>query len=322
MASPLKPMLATLLLLAIAFPHCQAKSKPSLSGKQAIHHAIGRQAHDIELPKRHKPKFQSGPWKEAHATFYEGGSGTFVIDDLAHLTKRPNPTSNMVFSLAKISFNIARLPAKSRGACNYKDVAGQGYGMNTAALSSVLFKNGQACGACFEIKCADNPQWCKLGQPSLIVTATDHCPPNPSLPNDNGGWCNVPREHFDVAKPVFSQLAEYKAGIIPIQYRRVPCQKQGGIRFTILGNPWFYQVIVWNVGGAGDVVRVQVKGDDKLKWTQMERDWGTTWKTSAILLGESLSFRVSASDDRDSTSWHVTPKNWQFGQTYEGKNFN
>ncbi|KAJ6865076.1 expansin-A4-like [Populus alba x Populus x berolinensis] len=194
--------------------------------------------------------------------------------------------------------------------------------MNTAALSSVLFKNGQACGACFEIKCADNPEWCKLGQPSLIVTATDHCPPNPSLPNDNGGWCNVPREHFDVAKPVFSQLAEYKAGIIPIQYRRVPCQKQGGIRFTILGNPWFYQVIVWNVGGAGDVVRVQVKGDDKLKWTQMERDWGTTWKTSAILLGESLSFRVSASDDRDSTSWHVTPKNWQFGQTYEGKNFN
>ncbi|KAL9374194.1 hypothetical protein Peur_033814 [Populus x canadensis] len=239
------------------------------------------------------------------------------------------------------------------GACNYKDVAGQGYGMNTAALSSVLFKNGQACGACFEIKCADNPQWCKLGQPSLIVTATDHCPPNPSLPNDNGGWCNVPREHFDVAKPVFSQLAEYEAGIIPIQYRRshdfsifshlaifynlkglsflikrvhfpcrVPCQKQGGIRFTILGNPWFYQVIVWNVGGAGDVVGVQVKGDDKLKWTQMERDWGTTWKTSAILLGESLSFRVSASDDRDSTSWHVTPKNWQFGQTYEGKNFN
>ncbi|KAJ6968677.1 expansin-A4-like [Populus alba x Populus x berolinensis] len=280
-------MLATLLLLAIAFPHCQAKSKPSLSGKQAIHHAIGRQAHDIELPKRHKPKFQSGPWKEAHATFYEGGSGTFGIDTNFFCTG---------------------------GACNYKDVAGQGYGMNTAALSSVLFKNGQACGACFEIKCADNPQWCKLGQPSLIVTATDHCP--------NGGWCNVPREHFDVAKPVFSQLAEYKAGIIPIQYRRVPCQKQGGIRFTILGNPWFYQVIVWNVGGAGDVVRVQVKGDDKLKWTQMERDWGTTWKTSAILLGESLSFRVSASDDRDSTSWHVTPKNWQFGQTYEGKNFN
>ncbi|KAF9665076.1 hypothetical protein SADUNF_Sadunf16G0084500 [Salix dunnii] len=286
MASPLKPVLATLLLLTIALPDCQANSKPSLSGKQAIHHAIGRQAHDWDLPRSHIPKFQPAPWKQAHATFYEGGSGTFG------------------------------------GACNYKDVAGQGYGMNTAALSSVLFKNGQACGACFEIKCADSPQWCKLGQSSLFVTATDHCPPNPSLPNDNGGWCNVPREHFDVAKPVFSQLAEYKAGIIPIHYRRVPCKKRGGIRFTILGNPWFYQVIVWNVEGAGDIVSVQVKGDDKLKWTQMERDWGATWKTSAILLGESLSFRVRASDDRYSTSWHVTPKNWEFGQTYEGKNFN
>ncbi|KAI5561070.1 hypothetical protein BDE02_16G088700 [Populus trichocarpa] len=285
MASPLKSILATLLLLAIALPDCQAKSKPSLIGKQAIHHAIGRQANHIELPKRHKPKFRPGPWKKAHATFYEGGSGTFG------------------------------------GACNYKDVAGEGYGMNTVALSSVLFRNGQACGACFEIKCADSPQWCKLGKPSLFVTATDHCPPNPSLPNDNGGWCNVPREHFDIAKPVFSQLAGYKAGIIPIQYRRLPCKKQGGIRFTILGNPWFYQVIVWNVGGAGDVVSVQVKGDDKLKWTQMERDWGATWKTSAILHGESLSFRVRASDERYSTSWHVTPKNWQFGQTYEGKNF-
>jgi hypothetical protein len=80
MASPLKSILATLLLLAIALPDCQAKSKPSLIGKQAIHHAIGRQANHIELPKRHKPKFRPGPWKKAHATFYEGGSGTFGID--------------------------------------------------------------------------------------------------------------------------------------------------------------------------------------------------------------------------------------------------
>jgi hypothetical protein len=36
---------------------------------------------------------------------------------------------------------------------------------------------------------------------------------------------------------------------------------------------------------------------------------------------ESLSFRVRASDGRYSTSWHITPKNWQFGQTFEGKNF-
>ncbi|CAI0469347.1 unnamed protein product [Linum tenue] len=309
-----------------------------------------------------------GPWKRAHATFYDGGPSTYG------------------------------------GACDFKDVVQEGYGMNTAALSGALFKEGEACGACFELRCVDDPQWCKLGKPSLIITATDHCPPNPSqpsdnggwcnpprehfdiarpafktlaeekggiipveyrrvpckkqggirftilgnpyfievvitnvagagdvttatdhcppnpsLPNDNGGWCNPPLEHFDIAHPAFGQLAEEKSGIIPVEYRRVPCQKRGGIRFTILGNPWFIQVIVTNVAGAGDVKSVMVKGD-KVPWTRMERDWGETWKTGVHeLVGESLTFRVKTTDGRSCTAWHVAPKDWQFGQTYEGK---
>ena len=99
------------------------------------------------------------------------------------------------------------------------------------------------------------------------------------------------------------------------------CKRQGGIRFSISGNPYFYLVSVWNVGGAGDVVGVQVKGSKKVKWTNMKRNWGQKWETNAMLLGESLTFRVRTSDRRSSTSWHVLPQNWQFGVTYEGKNF-
>lgn len=102
---------------------------------------------------------------------------------------------------------------------------------------------------------------------------------------------------------------------------RVPCNKKGGIKFTITGNPYFTLVLVWNVGGAGDVTGVQVKGDREVKWTTMTRNWGQKWQTNVKLVGESLTFRVKASDGRSSTSWRVTPKNWQFGQTYEGKNF-
>ncbi|CAK9320116.1 unnamed protein product [Citrullus colocynthis] len=249
-----------------------AKARRQLGGAQFI-------------KKHHRPPFKPGPWKHAHATFYEGGSGTFG------------------------------------GACGYDDVEKEGYGMQTAALSMALFNNGQSCGACFEIKCIDDPQRCKPGQPSLMVTGTNHCPPNYNLASDNGGWCNPPLEHFDIAKPVFLNIADFKAGIVPITYRRVPCKKQGGIRFTITGNPYFNQVLVWNVGGAGDVKSVQVKGHRKLKWTTMSRSWGQKWVTNAMMVGESLTFRVRTSDGKFSTSWHIAPTNWQFGQTFEGKNF-
>uniref|UniRef100_A0A452ZQ16 Expansin n=1 Tax=Aegilops tauschii subsp. strangulata TaxID=200361 RepID=A0A452ZQ16_AEGTS len=41
------------------------------------------------------------------------------------------------------------------------------------------------------------------------------CPPNDALPNDNGGWCNTPRPHFDMAQPAWEKIGVYKGGIIP-----------------------------------------------------------------------------------------------------------
>ncbi|XP_052175377.1 expansin-A9-like [Diospyros lotus] len=235
--------------------------------------------------EHHKPHFAPGPWKEAHATFYGGSDGSETTE----------------------------------GACGY-EVVKHGYGLETAALSQVLFKEGETCGACYEIKCVNSEQWCKPGQPSLIVTATNVCPPNFNLPSDNGGWCNPPREHFDLPQPAFLKIAEHKGGIVPIHYRRVSCNKQGGIKFTVEGNPYFVTVMVTNVGGAGDVTHLQVKGDEG-QWTDMKRDWGQKWQTNASLVGQTLSFRVQTSDGMTSTSWNIAPKNWQFGQTFEGKNF-
>ncbi|XP_028777173.1 expansin-A9-like [Neltuma alba] len=276
MALPLRTLLASfmlfLIIIALWLPHVHADANPSQHVGGGTRIALSQ------------PRFVPSPWRQAHATFYEGGSGTYG------------------------------------GACGYEDVEKEGYGLQTAALSQVLYKDGLTCGACYEIRCVNSP-WCKHIKPSIFVTATDYCPPNFNLASDNGGWCNPPGEHFDLAKPAYLDIAEYQGGIVPINYRRVACKRQGGIRFSITGNPYFYLVSLSNVGGAGDVVGVKVKGSKKVKWTVMSRNWGQKWQTNAMLLGESLSFRVRTSDGRCSTSWHVTPENWQFGMTYQGKNF-
>ena len=110
------------------------------------------------------------------------------------------------------------------GACGYGDLVKSGYGMSTVGLSETLFERGQICGACFELRCVDDLRWCIPGT-SIIVTATNFCAPNYGFDPDGGGHCNPPNKHFVLPIEAFEKIAIWKAGNMPVQYRRCVSSK-------------------------------------------------------------------------------------------------
>ncbi|XP_047085517.1 expansin-A24-like [Lolium rigidum] len=226
-------------------------------------------------------------WLKAHATFYGGADAAGTMG----------------------------------GACGYDNLYAEGYGTRTAALSSVLFKDGTSCGQCYKIACdrkRADPAFCKPGV-TVTITATNLCPPNNALPNDNGGWCNLPREHFDMAQPAWQKIGVYEGGIIPVMYQRVPCVRKGGVRIRIVGHDYFNLVILMNVAAAGSIKSMDIKSSDSNDWLPMSRNWGAYWQCGGYLTGKMLSFRVIDTDGQTIVFNKIMPVGWKFGQTFASK---
>ncbi|CAM6083385.1 unnamed protein product [Calypogeia fissa] len=196
------------------------------------------------------------------------------------------------------------------GACGYGNLYSTGYGTTSCALSNPLFNNGLTCGACFQLQCVTSQSSSCYSGVTITVTATNACPPG-----SDGGWCDD-KPHFDLAYPMFNQLAPPVTGVVPVLFKRVACAKQGGIRFTVNGNPWFDNVLVTNVAGDGCITALYIQSDSN-GWQPMSQNWGAYWQSGLACQGKSLSFRVVAGSGLTQDFMNVAPSDWSFGSTYE-----
>ncbi|TYH86798.1 hypothetical protein ES332_D01G070100v1 [Gossypium tomentosum] len=171
-------------------------------------------------------------------------------------------------------------PFSLGGACGYDNTLHAGFGANTAALSGALFRDGEACGACYQLRCdyRADPKWC-LRRASVTITATNFC-------------------------------------IVPVLYRRVPCKRRGGVRFTLKGQSSFNMVMITNVGGSGNVKAAWIRGSRTSTWLPMNRNWGANWQSSIDLRNQRLSFKLTLVDGKTLEFLNVVPSTWKFGQTF------
>lgn len=84
-----------------------------------------------------------------------------------------------------------------------------------------------------------------------------------------------------------------------------------------MGNRWSNLVLVHNVGDAGTVKSLEIKGSHTESWLPMTRNWGQIWEVRKELFNQALSFRVTISNGKTFEACDVVPPNWQFGQTFD-----
>lgn len=100
------------------------------------------------------------------------------------------------------------------GACGYGTMVDvKPFRARVGAVSPVLFKGGEGCGACYKVKCLDRSI---CSRRAVTVIITDECP-----------GCANDRVHFDLSGAAFGRMAVTgyggslrNRGEIPVIYRR------------------------------------------------------------------------------------------------------
>uniref|UniRef100_A0ACD5Z2J6 Uncharacterized protein n=1 Tax=Avena sativa TaxID=4498 RepID=A0ACD5Z2J6_AVESA len=186
------------------------------------------------------------------------------------------------------------------------------------AVSPVLFKSGEGCGACYKVRCLDRGI---CSRRAVTVIVTDECP---------GGYCSSGRTHFDLSGAAFGRLAVAghggqlrDRGEISVVFRRTPCKYRGkNIAFRVVeGSTSFWlSLLVEFEDGDGDIGSMQLKQANSALWQDMKHIWGATWSLTPGPLVGPFSVRLTTLTAKKSLSAQdVIPKNWTPKATYTSR---
>uniref|UniRef100_A0A453J9H8 Uncharacterized protein n=1 Tax=Aegilops tauschii subsp. strangulata TaxID=200361 RepID=A0A453J9H8_AEGTS len=211
-------------------------------------------------------------------------------------------------------------PDDNGGACGFKNVNLPPFSAMTSCGNEPLFKDGKGCGSCYQIRCVSAGHPACSGVPeTVIITDMNYYP--------------VSRFHFDLSGTAFGAMAKdgrndelRHAGIIDMQFRRVPCQYPGlTVTFHVQhgSNPYYLAILVEYENGDGDVDQVDimqsrpdVAGEGGMaptgEWVPMTESWGSIWRmdTRRPMQGP-FSLRITNESGKTLVADQVIPADWE-----------
>ncbi|CAL5075711.1 unnamed protein product [Urochloa decumbens] len=202
------------------------------------------------------------------------------------------------------------------GACGYQTAVGtRPFSSMIAAGSTPLYRDGEGCGACYEVKCTSNAA-CS-GQPVTVVI-TDRSP---------GDLYPGEVAHFDMSGTAMGAMARpgmadklRAGGVLRVQYRRVQCKYPGvNIAFKVDqgANPFYFDVLVEFEDDDGDLSAVDLMEAGSGKWTPMAHSWGAMWRlNNGRRLSAPFGLRLTSDSGRVLTVSNAIPAGWKPGSTY------
>ncbi|KFK40449.1 hypothetical protein AALP_AA3G374500 [Arabis alpina] len=207
----------------------------------------------------------------------------------------------------------------SGGACGYGSLVDvKPFRARVGAVSPVLFKGGEGCGACYKVRCLDK-SICSKRAVTIIVTDQ-----SPTLSP------RADHTHFDLSGAAFGHLAipghnniMRNRGLINLLYLRTACKYKGkNIAFHVNAGSTEYWIslLIEYEDGEGDIGSMHIRQAGSKEWLAMKHIWGANWCIVGGPLKGPFSIKLTTlSNNRTLSARDVVPQKWVPKATYTSR---